>query len=66
MTRLEKIEREIASLSEEEFRKLARWIADRDSEIWEARMEADSDSGRLDALAKQAVESHRSGKTRAI
>ena len=66
MTRLEKIERDIASLSEDEFRRLARWVADRDAEIWEARIEADADAGRLDALAKQAIASHRAGKTRAI
>lgn len=66
MTRLEKIERDIATLSDEEFRKLADWVADRRNALWDARIEEDAAAGRLDSLSGQALAAHRSGRTREI
>lgn len=66
MTKLEKIENEISSLSNEDFRKLADWIAERREAMWDRQMEADAESGKLDALAGEALLAHRSGRTRPL
>lgn len=66
MTKLEKIENEISSLSNEDFRKLADWIAERREAMWDRQIEADAESGKLDALAGEALLAHRSGRTRPL
>lgn len=63
MTRLEKIEREIASLSLEDIVRLADWLADYRAQLWDRQIAADATAGRLDELAEQALEDHAAGKT---
>ena len=41
MTKLEKIEQEIASLAPADFHKLADWIAEHREELWDRQMETD-------------------------
>jgi hypothetical protein len=61
MTKLEKIEREIEALPPQEMRALAAWFAELRERLWEREIEAGSPA--MDALAAQALEEHRAGKT---
>jgi hypothetical protein len=66
MTKLEKIERDIADLGPEELAHLRAWFAAYDAANWDATIEADAKSGRLDALADAALAAHRAGKSRPL
>ena len=46
--------------------KLQYWFMDFDSDAWDAQIEKDAVSGKLDALAKEALEKHSAGKTTEI
>lgn len=63
MTRIEQLEQEIASLPIDEYRQLRDWIIERDWAQWDQQIEADSTSGKLDFLLKEAEEEQRQGKT---
>jgi len=66
MTKLEKIERDIASLTPGEVAKLAQWFAEYQADLWDKQIESDTKAGRLDKLADQALASHHAGKTRPL
>ena len=64
MTKVEKLEREIASLSEQELSEFRRWYAEFDAVAWESQFEADVQAGALDHLAEEALADHRAGRSR--
>jgi hypothetical protein len=64
MTKLEKIEQEIAALDPKDVRKLADWLDAYKAELWDRQIEADAKAGKLDQLAEQALADHRAGRTR--
>ncbi len=66
MTKLEKIEQDIASLTPGEVAKLARWFAEFQADVWDKQIEDDAKAGRLDSLADEALASHHAGKTRPL
>ena len=66
MTKLEKIQQDIASLTPGEVAKLARWFAEFQADVWDKQIEDDASAGRLDNLADQALASHHAGKTRPL
>ena len=66
MTKLEKIEQDIASLTPGEVAKLARWFAEFHADVWDKQIEEDAEAGRLDSLADQALAAHHAGKTRPL
>ena len=66
MTKLEKIEQDIASLAPGEVAKLARWFAEFQADVWDRQIADDANAGRLDNLADQALASHHAGKTRPL
>lgn len=63
MTKLERIEREVASLSAEELEQFRAWFAEHDAEAFDRRIAEDAAAGKLDALADMALADHRAGKT---
>ena len=63
MTKLEKIEQDIAELSDAERRKLAVWLKGFRDDAWDRQMKADSKAGRLDKFLASAREEILSGKT---
>ena len=63
MTKLEKIEQEIASLSTADIFKLAGWFAEFHADAWDRQMTEDFDAGRLYKLAEQALADHKAGRT---
>ncbi len=66
MTRLEKIEQEIAALSDGDRRKLAQWFADFQADIWDRQIERDIDAGRLDSVIEAANAEIAQGKVRPL
>ncbi len=66
MAKLENIEKEIASLAPADLRKLAEWLAEYQSDLWDKQIEADATAGKLDKLAEQALTDHRAGLTKPL
>jgi len=64
MTKIEKIEREIATLSGSELSEFRRWFSEFDASAWDRQFEADANSGALDGFAEEALTDHRSGGSR--
>lgn len=59
MTKLEKNEKEIASLSPGDVATLAEWFADFHAELWDRQIEADAKAGTLDKLVEQTRDDHK-------
>ncbi len=56
MRKIEEIENAVASLPVEEYRQFREWFLERDWAQWDKQIEADSESGKLDFLVKEAME----------
>lgn len=63
MTKIEKLERELAALSESELAEFRRWYAEFDTAVWDRQLDADARSGALDQLADEALGDHRAGRS---
>jgi hypothetical protein len=66
MTRVERIEAEIAKLPPEDFRRLVRWLAERYAEAWDKQIEEDAAAGRLDPLWRDAEKEIAAGESRPL
>jgi hypothetical protein len=64
MTRIEEIENAVASLPVEEYREFREWFLERDWAQWDRQIQADSESGKLDFLLKEAMEEKSRGNLR--
>jgi hypothetical protein len=64
MTKVEKLEREIATLSETELSEFRRWYLEFDAVAWDRELDADVRSGALDSFADEAIADHRAGRSR--
>jgi hypothetical protein len=64
MTRIEEIENAVASLPAEKYRQFRQWFLERDWAQWDKEIQADSDSGKLDFLMKEAMEEKSRGDLR--
>jgi hypothetical protein len=62
MTKLEELERAVASLTVEEYREFRRRFLERDWEQWDQQIKEDSKAGKLDFLVKEALEDKKQGK----
>ena len=63
MDKVEKIEREIKALSQQEMAELRDWFATYDAETWDRQFASDVRAGKLDALAEKALQARASGTT---
>ncbi len=66
MTNVEAVEKEIERFSPKELAEFRRWYADFDADAWDAQIEADAASGKLDALAKEALAEYEAGEAKEI
>lgn len=57
MMQLEHIQSEIEALSYNDFVRLREWFANKDWELWDEQLEADADSGKLNFLLDEALDS---------
>jgi hypothetical protein len=62
MSTILEIESAISKLSREELSAFRAWFADFDAEAWDRQFEDDAKSGRLDALAEEALRDLREGR----
>jgi hypothetical protein len=54
MSRIDQLKAEIENLPSEEFAEIFRWLSEKGWEKWDKEIEADSQAGRLDFLAREA------------
>ena len=66
MIRVEVLERQIKDLSEAELAEFRRWFEKFDALSWDAEIELDARSGKLDALADAALKEHAAGRTKPL
>lgn len=66
MTALEQIEAAILTLPAEEFKQLRQWFLDLDHHRWDEQIEQDIASGKLEALAEEAISEFNAGRCREI
>lgn len=66
MTKVQNIENEIKSLTNEELSEFRSWFLEFDSEAWDDQIENDAHSGKLDRLAQEALEEHERGESKAL
>tara|TARA_B100002049_G_scaffold215313_1_gene180604 strand:+ start:337 stop:537 length:201 start_codon:yes stop_codon:yes gene_type:complete len=66
MSEVEEIEKAVKNLPASELRRFREWFDAFDAETWDAQIEADVASGKLDALADAAIADHDSGKTKPL
>jgi hypothetical protein len=64
MSRVEEIEDAIDRLGPEEFRRVARWVREREQQRWEEQLNHDCSSGKLDFLFGEADEESDAGLLR--
>ena len=55
MTKLQLIQTEIGTLTDNEFTYLKNWINELDAQQWENQIEEDSNSGKLDFLIEESL-----------
>lgn len=61
MSRVEKLEKQIAALDSAEFKVLREWFERYEAEAWDRQIEADVKSGKLSELANRALRDHEAG-----
>jgi len=66
MTKLEKIEQDIATLAPADLRKLAVWFEEFTADLWDQQIEADAKAGRLDGFIENARKEITAGKVRPL
>ena len=66
MTNVEAVEKEIERFTPTELAEFRRWYANFDADAWDEQIEADAKSGKIDALAKEALAEYEAGKAREI
>jgi hypothetical protein len=54
MSKLDQLKAEIENLTNEQIAEIFRWLSEKDWERWDKEIEADSQSGRLDFLVREA------------
>ena len=64
MTRLEEIEKAVAGLEPEELAKFRRWFEELDARLWDEQIKQDAEQGKLENLARQALDDHKQGRTK--
>jgi hypothetical protein len=66
MTTVEAITAAIAQLPPEQVEQIRAWLIERAETEWDAQIERDERTGKLDALADKALAEHRAGRSRPL
>jgi hypothetical protein len=66
MAKLDELKREIEQLPTEQVSELFRWLSEKDRERWDNEIEADSQSGELDFLLREARDAKSKGKLKEL
>ena len=60
-SKVDKLKTEIEKLSQEEFAELSGWLSEKDWERWDEEIKADSATGKLDFLKREALDGKNKG-----
>lgn len=63
MNRVELLEQQVQQLSAKEFSRFRDWFLEYEWDAWDRQIESDAKAGKLDALARKALEDHAAGRT---
>jgi hypothetical protein len=66
MRKVEQIEQQIRELSSGEFSELREWVLEQDWKAWDAQVESDLRSGKLDKVIAEADADYKAGRTRPL
>jgi hypothetical protein len=66
MTKLQRVEQDIQSLSPEELADFRKWFQSYDAALWDQQLERDANAGKLDKLRDEAVAEHGAQRTREL
>jgi hypothetical protein len=66
MRKVEQIEQQIRELSAGEFSELREWVLEQDWKGWDAQVESDVHSGKLDKVIAEADADYKAGRTRPL
>lgn len=66
MNSVREIEKAVSELSESELMSFREWFEKFDNEAWDDQFEKDAMSGKLDALANQAIADLKAGKCKPL
>ena len=66
MSEVEKLQRKVEGLSEEELARFRAWFIEYDWHVWDQQIEADQKSGKLDKIISEAQAEFKSGKAREL
>lgn len=66
MTNIETLEAAVSQLPPRDLAEFRRWFAEFDAAAWDRQIEADAASGKLDALAAEALSDYESGQAREL
>jgi hypothetical protein len=64
MSEIEQLEQRIKSLSPQDLARFRTWFLAFDARVWDAQIEADAKSGKLDGLINEALADYKAGKAR--
>lgn len=63
MSRVERLEAQIKSLSPDELEAFRQWFVAFDADVWDRQIQTDSCEGKLAALAERALKDHKAGRS---
>ena len=63
MSVVETIERQVRQLGLKELAQFRDWFFEFEADAWDRQIERDAKAGKLDALARKALEDHAAGRT---
>ena len=66
MRKVQELEQQIQKLSREEFAELREWFLEQDWKAWDAQLEDDAKSGKLDELISEGQAEYESGRARKL
>jgi len=66
MSQVEMLEQRVKQLSPGELAAFRSWFIEFDAAEWDLQIEVDSKTGKLDRIAQNAIEEHKTGKTKEI
>ena len=62
MSKIDELKAEIEKLPNQDVSELLRWLSEKDWEIWDKEIEADSQAGKLDFLVREAHDEKAKGR----
>jgi hypothetical protein len=66
MPKVDEIKAAIETIEEEDYVQLRKWFSEKDWEKWDKQIEADSGTGKLDFLIKEAFDEKMRGKLKEL